>query len=222
MLLSHRHAFIYLKTFKTAGTSVEIYFETACLPDDHPYEETHYRAEIVTSTGVIGQRDPQASTASWFNHMPAVLVREQVGPDWDRYLKFCCVRDPYDKVVSAFWMRLDTELRQTLASAPFETVRACFQDWIAVDDLPDDRAIYTIDGRLIVDDVIRYERLVDDLRRICERLGMTWAPARLKRYKGEFRVRPEPFADYYDATSRDQVGRAYDREFEWFGYARQP
>ena len=33
MLISHRKQFIYTKTAKTAGTSVESYFEKYCMPE---------------------------------------------------------------------------------------------------------------------------------------------------------------------------------------------
>lgn len=221
MLLSHKHAFIYLKTFKTAGTSVEIYLEPACLPDEHPYEEAHYRDAVVSTAGVIGQRNPLRVDTSWFNHMSAAQVREQVGDSWERYLKFCCVRHPYDKVVSFFWMRIEGALRETLALSPFETVQATFRSWVASNGLPDDRPIYTIDDMPVVDQVIRFEYLAEDLQALCRRLGLPWRPERLGRYKGEFRTRPEPFSAYYDAASREIVDRAYEREFGWFGYSRQ-
>ena len=220
MLLTHRHAFIYLKTIKTAGTSVEIYFERACLPEDHGYEELHFRNALVTEAGVIGQRGGVA-TDEWYNHMPASMVRDKVGPIWDRYLKFCCVRDPYDKVVSAFWMQIGDAEREALITAPFSKVQERFEAWVAISDLGRDRYIYTIDGQPVVDDVIRYETLTEDLRRICERTGVPYEPWRLGRYKGEYRQRPEPAEAYYGAESLAIVGEAYDREFEWFSYNRR-
>ena len=53
MLISHRHRFIYTKTIKTAGTSVEIYFEEACIPPGSDIERGHGIPETVTEAGVI-------------------------------------------------------------------------------------------------------------------------------------------------------------------------
>ncbi len=50
MLVSHSKKFIFLKTMKTAGTSVEIYLERYCVPSD-TYVEQHHRAETAPRTG---------------------------------------------------------------------------------------------------------------------------------------------------------------------------
>lgn len=52
MLVSHLKKFIYTKTVKTAGTSVEAYFERYCiLPGD--FRVTHTREEYVSSGGIV-------------------------------------------------------------------------------------------------------------------------------------------------------------------------
>ncbi|PLR18866.1 hypothetical protein SGCZBJ_24840 [Caulobacter zeae] len=219
MLVSHRRRFIYLKTKKTAGTSVEIYFEPACLPEGHAYEEAHLRPTVETSAGVIGQRGSRI-VDSWYNHMPAAEVQARLGEAWDAYLKFCCVRNPYDRLVSAFWMLIGPEERQALASVSFDEVRARFARWMTVCHIVDDRAVYEIQGRPVVDMVIRYEALLEDLEAVCEATGVPFEPERLGRYKGESRLRDEPYLDYYDADTLAQANEVYASQFEWFGYAR--
>jgi hypothetical protein len=59
MLISHPHRFIYTKTMKTAGTSVEIYFEAACLPPSNGIAREHTTDEIVTEAGIVGRRGPR-------------------------------------------------------------------------------------------------------------------------------------------------------------------
>lgn len=55
MLCSHSKHFLYFKTKKTAGTSVEIYFEPYCLPPGS-WRPEHARAETVSGFGIIGSR----------------------------------------------------------------------------------------------------------------------------------------------------------------------
>lgn len=58
MLLSHSKRFIYLKTGKTAGTSVEIFFQPYCLPEEHicHHTPTHTMEETISEAGIVGYR----------------------------------------------------------------------------------------------------------------------------------------------------------------------
>ena len=37
MIISHKHQFIFIKTVKTAGTSIEVLLDSICGPDDVVY-----------------------------------------------------------------------------------------------------------------------------------------------------------------------------------------
>jgi hypothetical protein len=52
MLISHRYRFICTKTVKTAGTSVENFFEEFCMPEGE-WTESHGRDEYESPTGII-------------------------------------------------------------------------------------------------------------------------------------------------------------------------
>src|SRR5437016_2294873 len=103
MLLSHRKRFLYSKTFKTAGTSVESFFERWCMPEGE-WTFAHARDEYVSNAGIIGYRGPEpAGGRRWWGHMTAAEIRERAGAAiFDAYFKFCVVRNPFDKAVSAF------------------------------------------------------------------------------------------------------------------------
>ena len=73
MLISHRKRFIYTKTVKTAGTSVEVYFEPWCLPEN-TWTFSHARDQTVCADGIIGYRGNNRGDSSWWNHMPASLI----------------------------------------------------------------------------------------------------------------------------------------------------
>ena len=83
MLISHRKKFIYTKTPKTAGTSVEVYFERFCAPDG-AWKFDHERDQYVGSSGIIGARGSYAESAGWYNHMSACEIRRKAGSlIWD-------------------------------------------------------------------------------------------------------------------------------------------
>ncbi len=59
MLVSYRKKFIYTKTAKPAGTSVESFFEQYCMPEGE-WEFTHASEEYVSKEGIIGYRGTNA------------------------------------------------------------------------------------------------------------------------------------------------------------------
>ena len=107
MLVSHQYKFIYTKTMKTAGTSVEVYFEKYCC-NPAKYKMCHSRPEEETNFGIIGARGKTISAESkWWNHMPAQQIKNQLGNDvWNNYFKFCVIRNPFDRLVSEFYFRI--------------------------------------------------------------------------------------------------------------------
>jgi len=69
-----------------------------------------------------------------------------------------------------------------------------------------------------MDDVIRYENLAGDLRRICQKLDVTFQWAELRMLKSEGRPK-HPLKDYYSERSIEIVQRLFRYELEKFGYA---
>jgi hypothetical protein len=217
MLISRSLRFIYLKTRKTGGTSVEIYLEPYCV-DPASHAEVHNRAEAVSEWGIVGSRG--SADGTWFNHMPATRIRELIGDElWDAYYKFCVVRNPFDKVVSQFWFALTPQSRETLEKTDFSLVRHAFNTWTVQMQFPSDQWVYTIKGVPVVDRFIRFERLQADLGEVCRHLAIPWQSERLGRYKGNYRRRPEPFSLYYAQESISRVRRTFAWELDHFGYS---
>lgn len=220
MLISHVRKFIYLKTRKTGGTSVEIYFEPWCVPPGKRAAERHFREAEISEWGIVGSRNDQNHTI-WYNHAPADHIRRLVGePLWREYFKFCVVRNPFDKVVSSFWFGLPAPVRELLRNADFCVVRQTFTEWIRLAALPIDRSIYTIEGRAALDYFLRFETLHADLEGACRRLGVPWEPERLGRYKSEYRSRSEHFSEYYTPDAAAVVAGQFAWDLDYFGYSR--
>lgn len=222
MLVSHPHRFIYLKTIKTAGTSVEILFESLCCPPGSN-TGTHARPQSVTAEGIVGARSGDVSAATIYNHTPAAAVREALGAErFDAYFKWCVVRHPMDWQVSWWWFRLDASRRREYAGgAHFGIVKAAFtRDLLeGPDPLPVDRDIYAIDGRPVVDVMVRHEDLATGLDTVCRGLSLAELPSKLGRFKGGHRQRPESFRAYFE--DRAAVRLMLDRfgpDFEQLGY----
>lgn len=228
MLVSHSRKFIYLKTHKTAGTSVEIYFEPYCADPALGAMPTHATGERISSFGIVGYRGAKATErAVWYNHMSADLVKKQIGDEiWKQYKKFCVVRNPYDKVVSYWWWRQhekpDGLSKEAAKTMPFEEIRKSFNKWVKKGNLNliIDREIYTADGQLCLDFMIRYENLAEDMRRTCGTLDIEFDLSRLGNYKSHARVRSEGFVEYYDYGAAETVTEVFAFDFDHFHYPR--
>ena len=220
MLVSHRHRFIYTKTVKTAGTSVEIYFEDACLSPDSDVVRGHAIDETVTDAGIVGYRGVDPGESRYYNHMPASDVRALVGPEvWDSYFKFCVIRNPFDKLVSLWWAIVGADPRYKDIVEDFSTIRTEFSGWCAQSAARGvDRDKYLIDGQVAMDCFIRYESLMADLKHVCDRVGFPFRPNNLGRYKSGLRASRLPLAEYYEPSAVQAVRDVFGWELDYFGY----
>ena len=218
MLVSHNNHFIYLKTRKTAGTSILAYLEPCCSSEGETIpKRSPMRQAIESEAGIIGFYQPSANQP-WWNHMPASDVKARLGPIWESYTKVCCIRNPFDKVFSFFWWAHPSFASDKPDDA---MIKAKFRAWLlASGDLAMDRDMHTIDGLPCIDAYIRYETLLADLESFCRTVGIAYDPERLARHKGQIRPVGLSFRGFYDQETADRVISAYDKEFDWFSYTR--
>lgn len=226
VLVSHDHEFIFLKTRKTAGTSIEMALEPLCRPKGAVVSEK--TGAIETPQGVVGRRlsplSPRVRAdlpVDWRNHMPAAEIRDALGDAvWSRYLRVTAVRDPFDVAVSRFhWDRA----RQGLAEAEdFVQTRAEFAAMTRDPRFDGDHDLVHIDGAFAADRAIRFERLAEDLREVTETVAPGAIRAPLAHAKPTAGRRRRPLADYYDETSIAAVRRAFAWAFDRFDYPERP
>ncbi len=218
MLVSHTHKFIFLKTRKTAGTSVENYFIPYCMgPSEKP--DTFLDSAYVSSAGIIGKRGakPDPGGLQFWNHMSARRLRKALGRDiWDSYFRFSTMRNPFEKIISMFFFRRNKE--QGDQSHP-ETVRKEFNSWCVEMGFAVDRGIYFINGEYVLDDVVRVESIENDMARICSRLDICWDKKLLGKEKVGIRPAWATAAYMYGKEARETIETAYSFEIDFFGYS---
>ena len=226
MLVSHKHKFIFVKTRKTGGTSVELALAPLCGPDDiiTPLREYDGAASEITPRNfrlpenqwslrararrLVGKPTPNRGTG-FFQHMPAADIRRLVGREiWDRYLTFTIERNPWDRQVSLYhW-----HYRNIASPPPFRSFilspvrRKISRNW----------SMYTEADRPIVDHVIRYDELQSGLAGIMAKIGIK-DPPQLPRAKSGYRAKRD-YRDYYDEETRLKVAGWYSAEIETFGF----
>lgn len=215
MLISHRKKFIFTKTVKTAGTSVESYFEKYCMPDGE-WCESHARDEYVSESGIIGYRGGSPEKSTWYNHMSAKEIYELIGQElWGRYYKFTIIRNPFDKLISAFYFSIH---RNLIDMNNEDSEIDCFREWIRCGGIFCDRDKYMIDGKECVDFYIQYESLHEGLKQVCTRLSIPFLPASIPEFKKGIRSNKYSIKEFFDNETAQIVCEKYNWEIERFGY----
>ncbi|MBI3154321.1 MAG: sulfotransferase family 2 domain-containing protein [Burkholderiales bacterium] len=221
MIISHTHRFIFLKSTKTAGTSIEAALSQHCSGDDVVTELGDYRHNRDES----GNWVHRAMNAAGFDQEePALSVRDKLGPRiWQEYFKFSIARNPWDRAVSSFsWHKRRSPKPRAgllhklgLAGDEIDALRPAFAEFVR-DELKTNDRFYLIDGELCVDYVIRYEQLQQGYDEVCNRIGV--ASSTLPRLKSGIREGGRHYRDYFDAATRDLVAHRHAHDLRLFGY----
>ncbi|HBR26134.1 MAG TPA: chondroitin 4-O-sulfotransferase [Rhizobiales bacterium] len=226
MILSHKHRFIFLKTKKTAGTSIELALCQICGPDDIITPITAVDEALRTGLGPQNWRrhgwfkSPRPIwKRRWFkigppdygyyNHMSAAEVASYMGPAiWNSYFKFAFDRNPWDRQVSHYHFRHRGKARPaSFAHFLDHDRRARLNNY----------EIYSIDGLPALDFLGRYENLVADFEHVLQILGID-QKIELPRAKSSFRP-ARPYQEYYDERTRALVANWYQNEIKLLGYS---
>ena len=211
VIASHAHGFIFLKTRKTAGTSVEIALSKVCGPDDVITRISPEDEELRVRSGGRGPQNFESPPLPRraFNHMSARRAREVLGPEaWRGYYRFAIERNPWDAVVSLYYWKY-----KDLPVLPdFEQYIA--EEWI--EQLANNRRMYRIRGRLVVDRVLRYERLAEELDEVWEHLSLPGSPD-LPRAKANARPAGH-YRELYSDASHERVASVFADAVEAFDY----
>jgi hypothetical protein len=118
MILSHKHRFIFLKTKKTASSSVELTLSSLCGPDDvitplldreeklRPGRgaQNYLRGDAERERTSNGMSIPVRGQ-DFYGHMKASEVVAIAPAEWANYFKAAFVRNPWDAHLSAFFWR---------------------------------------------------------------------------------------------------------------------
>lgn len=240
MIISHSRKFIFIKTLKTGGTSLEMVLSRYCAPGDIltpliPDEEKQRRS--IAGIGAQNYHRPLseygwkrrlkfAATGrreyKYGEHSPAWLVRRRVGEDvWRSYFKFTVVRNPFDRCISRyFYTRRYFDEDGTVELWD----RQSFDQFLRYcpEQINENWAMYTEKDRVILDQVIRYEQLREGLGEVSRRIGL---PHNIHddmqgvRAKGGVRPGSARSDEMISDSNRSLIAALCSKEMQTFGYA---
>lgn len=228
VLVCHKHDFIFLKTRKTAGTSVEMALETLCVPPGQKI--TEYRPVQKSEYGIVGSRGDDYKLTGlnklrrpwdWRNHQTASFVYRMIGKKfWDQCTKITSVRNPFDRMVSHYHYVTNYHGN---TETDFDSIRAAFRNFCHSNRWSDDRRIVHLKDKFIIDHAVRFENMVDDLETIARKLDLPLETHALPVTKSMAKTRKKyDVPDYYDNDLIELVKKRMSWVFDHFDYPLEP
>lgn len=215
MIVSHKHKFIFLRTEKTASTSLFDALYPHLGPEDEVadlnrpawtrYSPIHHGALKRTFPRLFGLHP----------HATAAQARAVVGRKiFDSYFTFTVERNPWDRQVSLYthreWKKgkgpenFDRDMRSLWYR---NTEYSRLNNW----------AMYAIGNRIVLDKVYDYARLDEAIADLGQRVGLN-SGLDMPRRREYVSNRPH-YSTYYTDYTRELVHRWYRREIDALGYA---
>lgn len=226
MIISHKHKFIFLKTRKTAGTSLEIALSKICGPKDiispiskndeiarKEYSEISAQNYLVPLNRYCKKELANSffklKPLQFYNHMTAKQVKSLIPKHiWDNYYKFTIDRNPFDKIVSLYFWRRGHKKFENIYEFLTNGGLKSFTSY----------EIYSIDGVVAVDKVYKYENLDFVLNDLGEKLQLK-EQLKMPKYKAKSTSREvKDYKDILDKESIDLIKIIFAREIELLNY----
>ncbi len=230
MIVSHKHKFIFLKTMKTAGTSIEAALSQLCGPDDviTPYspENDSYRTgrnpqnyrlnhPLVPKRPLLrrllGRPERYYHTSvGFYEHMPAWRLKSYLGDDiWNSYFKFAFERNPWDRQISYYYYKTRSKKTRPSFNAYMRNRKKAFIE---------NFSLYTIEGEIAVDFLGRYEDLAEDFQAALQRIGVTTPIELPKANISTSRDKHSTYQNYYDDNLKELIEDWYAPEISALNY----
>ena len=208
MIVDHIHQILYIKTRKTASTSIELWLAdqwcgdqciiTPISPEDERRRKRNPQNYLWGATVQDGLR----LNFRFYNHMPI----SELNGMFSGYFSFTFERHPYEKVVSQYFY-----LKPSHPDLTIDTVinkKMCFNYPLYA---------HSETNQILVDKVWRFEELEDRLTELSEKLGIKYngLPKAKTKYRPDVTV-----DDCLSSEQKDQIYNVHKPEFDLMNYER--
>jgi len=171
VIINHKYKFIFIKSFKTAGTSLEIALSKFC-GDKDVITKIEPDDEIIRKK--LKYTGPQNNTGMKI-HMTASEIKSKIKSEiFKNYFKFVVVRNPFDQIISAFYWHNESKKNEKKffflkkKSIDFDK----FFERKARHIFEDEINRYSENEEILIDKFISYENLKNDLSSLSDLINL--------------------------------------------------
>ena len=225
-MISHRYRCVFVHVPKVAGQSVEEVFLRL-----HDLTWKTRAPLLLRANNHPEQGPPRLAHLKALEYVRFGHVTQE---QFDSYLKFSFVRNPWDRMVS-FFKYLGAPQKhgfKEFLMNEFKNYIWTRHHWFVG---PQSEFVCDAQGKALVDFIGRFESLQDDFNHVCQQLGLSFLelPHRNKSKNRRLKnaLRPKLFLsqdqrvpvfrhyqDYYDDESKEFVAELYRKDIEFFKY----
>jgi hypothetical protein len=223
MIICHKYKFIFIKTRKTAGTSIDLALSSFCDQNDiialraqndelGKFYIPSQNSEI--SLKYYGMSDVwryirHGRKKVFRAHSSASFIKDNISPDiWDSYFKFCFERNPWDKVISDYYWNLHMR----------RIGNANLHEFVMCNKMVSDFGKYTINNEIAVDFIGKYENLEQDLEFVRDKLRLP-DKIDLPYAKSGIRKDYSPYQKVFSEEERRKITEVFSKEICTLGYS---
>jgi len=199
MIISLDYKFIFIKTRKTAGSSIEKILLDKLKGTDYIFG------------GMEPEQMPPKNISEFCEHRGHEWIRSNFGDRFKHFFKFAVERNPWDKTLSQwYWVKslYPKKFKDFNQDLKNNNKALIVNDW----------KLYTRKDRIDIDQVIKYENLHQDFKKICETINVEYnnelETTRLKSTQRKIKS----YKNVYTAESLDIINIRYDKVIQEFEY----
>ena len=148
-------------------------------------------------------------------HPSAREIRDFDPDAWNRFFKFCFVRNPYERVVSDYLWRRHVETEAFSFSDFLEDMTRPPRDRRFAHVNADNWDMYTLNDEIAVDAVGRFENLNQDFSAILDRIGLYRPDDSMPHVK---KSGTYDYRSFYTEEAVETVSSLFRKEIACFGY----
>ena len=119
----------------------------------------------------------EANSQRYYNHIEARKIKKRIGEDvFNSYTKVSIVRHPIDYLISNYYF------------FGFDLQNISFRDYAIQAPVKEFKKFYEINGDYIIDHMIRFENLDEDIKNLEQKItGLTGLAERMKTFKSKIK-----------------------------------
>jgi len=219
MIVSHKKKFIFVHIPRTGGTIIS---KNICKSMGiNNWKSFIGEPKIISpKKHKLEPKKFERKEKEGYKHATAKEIKSRVDSKiWESYFKFSFVRNPWDRTVSMYFKKRKESPNSLKALWPKRKIiftLMLITRYKILDSEPHQQveSLETDDGPIDLDFIGKYEKLEDDYKKVCEKLGLD------SDIKGTHdKTNRRGYEEYYNRITKNIIYEKKKRDCEKFGYS---